>query len=87
MIYILSHLLSRPVFHIFLFQYHHDSSSQKSEAIPEVGFISFINHLHRRMDFFVGFLCNENLLRVLYSGIGYKLMPSLIFVLFDPIQT
>ena len=26
------------------------------------------------MDFFVGFLCNENLLRVLYSGIGYKLI-------------
>ena len=44
------------------------------ESIPEVGFVSFINHLQCCMDFFVGFLCNENLLRVLYSGIGYKLI-------------
>lgn len=39
------------------------------------------------MDFFVSFLGDENLFRVLYSGIGYKFMPSLVFALFDLIQT
>ena len=59
----------------------------KAKAIPEVGFLSCLNHLQSRMDFFVGFLCNENLLWVLYSGICYKFMLSLILALFDLIQT
>lgn len=49
----------------------------KAKAIPEVGFLSFLNHLQSCMDFFVGFLGNVNLLRILYSGINYKFMPSL----------
>ena len=59
----------------------------KAKAIPEIGFLSLINHFQSRMDFFVGFLCNENLLWVLYSGICYKFMLSLILALFDLIQT
>ncbi len=63
------------------------TSSSKPKAIPEIGFLSLINHFQSRMDFFVGFLCNENLLWVLYSGICYKFMLSLILALFDLIQT
>lgn len=59
----------------------------KAETIPEVGFISLINPLQSRMDFFVCFLGNENLLRFLHSGIGYKLMPSLVFILNHFTQT
>ena len=55
----------------------------KAKAIPEIGFLSLINHFQSRMYFFVGFLCNENLLCVLYSGICYKFMLSLILALFD----
>ena len=58
----------------------------KSKAIPEISSISLVNHLQSRMDFFVGFLCNVNLLWILYSGISYKFMPSLVFVPFDLIQ-
>ena len=43
----------------------------KAKAIPEIGFLSCLNHLQSRMDFFVGFLCNVNLLRILHSGISY----------------
>ena len=43
----------------------------KAKAIPEVGFLSCLNHLQSRMDFFVGFLCNVNLLWILHSGISY----------------
>ena len=40
----------------------------KAKAIPEVGFLSCLNHLQSRMDFFVGFLCNVNLLLDIEMG-------------------
>ena len=43
----------------------------KAEAIPEVCPFPPINPLQCGMDFFVGFLCNVNLLRILHSGISY----------------
>lgn len=59
----------------------------KSKAIPEISFLSLVNHLQSCMDFFVSFIGNVNLFRVLYSGIRYKFMPPLVFVPFDFIQT
>ncbi len=59
----------------------------KAKAIPEIGFFSLTNHLQSRMDFFMSFLGNINLLWVLCSRISYKLMLSLVFVPFDLIQT